>query len=432
MNIPEKNGQPSMEEILASIRRIIAEEPSGSSQMIDLRARPRPTLIASLIDEQADFELPAIFRPSAQPSSEKHTPLFGRLTDAIRNASGVVAEPRTPVRANEVFAQSIAPNGNHYYQQNNHYSDHGNGTNVTNGASGSNGSHGWPEPEADRHMPEPALSQLSLARDAAMASEPYELQPQQHLDSPAVGAHHPMEPSGPSMGVPSSEHHTVTSAVTEWWNGSSQPPAPVLAAPDDVKRVMVPFKDMRMSQMGGMSSNEQEPSSQAAVPAPAVAAPVVGYDAYSNPAVDFGAIIPAHLDTLDIPAAPSRFEQPQNQPRPVPQPQPYMNGRSVTETEYAPRPPQHAPYDAPYRNGADVTAASQSRNFAPQGASQRPTPPGHEFAPAGGGVEDATADLLRPMLRQWLAENMPRMVEKALHIEVAESLKPGKKPGSNS
>jgi cell pole-organizing protein PopZ len=31
------------------------------------------------------------------------------------------------------------------------------------------------------------------------------------------------------------------------------------------------------------------------------------------------------------------------------------------------------------------------------------------------------------MLRQWLAENMPRMVEKALHIEVAESVKTPKK-----
>jgi hypothetical protein len=31
------------------------------------------------------------------------------------------------------------------------------------------------------------------------------------------------------------------------------------------------------------------------------------------------------------------------------------------------------------------------------------------------------------MLRQWLAENMPRMVEKALHIEVAESVKSTKK-----
>jgi cell pole-organizing protein PopZ len=43
-------------------------------------------------------------------------------------------------------------------------------------------------------------------------------------------------------------------------------------------------------------------------------------------------------------------------------------------------------------------------------------------------MEDTTADLLRPMLRQWLADNMPRMVEKALHIEIAESVKSPKKP----
>jgi cell pole-organizing protein PopZ len=52
-----------------------------------------------------------------------------------------------------------------------------------------------------------------------------------------------------------------------------------------------------------------------------------------------------------------------------------------------------------------------------------PVEPAASAAP----IEDSTADLLRPMLRQWLAENMPRMVEKALHIEVAESGKSTKK-----
>jgi hypothetical protein len=47
--------------------------------------------------------------------------------------------------------------------------------------------------------------------------------------------------------------------------------------------------------------------------------------------------------------------------------------------------------------------------------------------PVGGAIEDTTAELLRPMLRQWLADNMPRMVEKALHIEVAESVRTGRK-----
>jgi cell pole-organizing protein PopZ len=35
----------------------------------------------------------------------------------------------------------------------------------------------------------------------------------------------------------------------------------------------------------------------------------------------------------------------------------------------------------------------------------------------GDGVEDAAAQLLRPILKQWLTENMPKIVEKALRSE---------------
>jgi cell pole-organizing protein PopZ len=37
-----------------------------------------------------------------------------------------------------------------------------------------------------------------------------------------------------------------------------------------------------------------------------------------------------------------------------------------------------------------------------------------------GGVEDAAAQLLRPILRQWLTENMPKLVEKALRDETGK------------
>jgi cell pole-organizing protein PopZ len=44
--------------------------------------------------------------------------------------------------------------------------------------------------------------------------------------------------------------------------------------------------------------------------------------------------------------------------------------------------------------------------------------------PAGGirTLDDTIIELLRPMIRQWLDDNMPRMVEKALRIELAASL----------
>ncbi len=36
-------------------------------------------------------------------------------------------------------------------------------------------------------------------------------------------------------------------------------------------------------------------------------------------------------------------------------------------------------------------------------------------------MEDTVAELLRPMLRSWLAENMPKIVERALRKELDDS-----------
>jgi cell pole-organizing protein PopZ len=43
-------------------------------------------------------------------------------------------------------------------------------------------------------------------------------------------------------------------------------------------------------------------------------------------------------------------------------------------------------------------------------------------------LEDAVAEMLRPMLQQWVTDNMPRIIEKALRVEMAKSMKPGSKP----
>lgn len=42
-------------------------------------------------------------------------------------------------------------------------------------------------------------------------------------------------------------------------------------------------------------------------------------------------------------------------------------------------------------------------------------------------MEDTVADLLRPMLKSWLAENMPRIIERALRREMLEHSQPGQK-----
>jgi uncharacterized protein DUF2497 len=59
------------------------------------------------------------------------------------------------------------------------------------------------------------------------------------------------------------------------------------------------------------------------------------------------------------------------------------------------------------------------REPAPRPAAELVQPPRLPELPmvADGGVEDAAAQLLRPILKQWLTENMPRIVEKALMNE---------------
>jgi cell pole-organizing protein PopZ len=47
---------------------------------------------------------------------------------------------------------------------------------------------------------------------------------------------------------------------------------------------------------------------------------------------------------------------------------------------------------------------------------------------AGRTLEDTVAELLRPMLRQWLETNMPRIIEKALKTELGDSANPPKPP----
>jgi cell pole-organizing protein PopZ len=39
-------------------------------------------------------------------------------------------------------------------------------------------------------------------------------------------------------------------------------------------------------------------------------------------------------------------------------------------------------------------------------------------------LEDAVAEMLKPMLQRWLSDNMPRIIERALRFEAASGMKP--------
>jgi hypothetical protein len=78
-----------------------------------------------------------------------------------------------------------------------------------------------------------------------------------------------------------------------------------------------------------------------------------------------------------------------------------------------------------------LTPVFEAQEQSPQGSpgsSNLPAPmPSVGSMPVNRTLEDAVADMLRPMLQQWVADNMPRIIERALRTEVAAT-KPGQKP----
>ncbi len=102
-------------------------------------------------------------------------------------------------------------------------------------------------------------------------------------------------------------------------------------------------------------------------------------------------------------------------------------------------PQQAAPSGVNAAGGAQSAARSTvtgvTNSTGPAGASppitapsSPPQPGSHAMSEQIRSMEDTVAELLRPMLRQWLDANMPRIVEKALRVELAASAKKTERP----
>lgn len=155
----------------------------------------------------------------------------------------------------------------------------------------------------------------------------------------------------------------------------------VAAENSTCKREMASFRDSRMSGMGAMSSKPYVPSTDAA-PAP-----------YVPPAPT---------------PEPVAVQAPVYIPAPAPQPRAPMFGPIFSPAVQAPAPQAPLP-----------------RHEAPQYPVLNSRPPAlPDNSLMGGAVEDAAAQMLRPILRQWLTDNMPKIVEKALRSEAGSEMDP--------
>lgn len=357
MELSEKNGHASIEEILASVRRIIAEEPGTANPLIDLQtpsaARPHPKG-DGLLDDPSDFDLPSMFKTPSASTSEKPAPLFGRLSEAIRAASSGSGY------AGDRFDQSLSTlklpradvaeaNGAPHFLLSNFHD-------ATGARADDAGSSQQYAPAPGR--PETALSTTVMAAPAedgftpSLSSDPVSAAPSPPQIPRQMAAFKDTRFRG--MGAPPAALEPLQPVVSPFEAAATD----ALVAAADRKAETAPHLAAAEQQAGGHSVSPSfgQPSTDATVPV--------------DPPSSLAAAIAASYPVMAVEAAPME-------------------------------PSLHVPPPVPH-------TAQQ-----PQGAS----------AP----IEDSTADLLRPMLRQWLAENMPRMVEKALHIEVAESVKSTKK-----
>jgi cell pole-organizing protein PopZ len=411
MAVTEKNGQASMEEILASIRRIIAEEPAGAVPLIDLNRKSNGRPAAE--GDDGDFELPSMFRHRRPSLIEGRQPLYGRLTDALRQAAPAHPKEQTNGRAvpaaNVKTARPATVNAQTATPQT-----------TPAQAFGS-------RPQQMAATPTATLSELTPRRESANGAAPSVNGPAMQNGSAQTTAqqhHNGQTPSSVSQAAPGQVNGSNTSSGKV--NGSKSAAhvaTPVSPAASAVKssteqqpRVMAPFRDVRMSGMGAMTNAANPP----AEPTPSTTTSATMETAAAK-----------------TPEQPASDIQPGTPSTAGPSPNGVDFSTIVPLQMGLPGRQAEAPV-ASETAAPDTTAAAQSSASVASGEAAAEAPvaappplPAEETAPANGRIEDATADLLRPMLRQWLAENMPRMVEKALHIEVAQSVQLTDKPGQN-
>ncbi len=352
MNGQDKAGEPSMEEILASIRKIIAEEPGPGPLEADA---PHPFAKSS---------------PAGGPRAQSPFPLSGnrplpsmdRLSNAIKAKAGPPASappPRRPVPLDDEVADLIEV----------------------------------PAPKAA--APPAASPALDARAPSAAPSEPAakEAAPKPAAERPAPPI--PMRKPGffpPPGFMPLPQ--SVVEAIT--------PPPPGPIGEDEV-----------LSELTEAVEVVEVVAEPVRRPMPASAAPASA--ANRSSLNGHAARIAAELGAVAAP----------------------YNGMR--------REPQ-APIDAVIDEGAVATAAAARALDAlaqglaashpaepPYGAArhQRPSPfaalvaqplmpAPNDLGPAPvRTLEDAVADMLKPMLQRWLADNMPRIIERALSIEAS-------------
>jgi cell pole-organizing protein PopZ len=464
----EMNAEPSMEEILASIRKIVAEEPPGS------RAVPSPARMGALspaTSARADAPSPAptpqrgfmsreaFMRSSAPPDPDDNAPGF---TPPTSEASGAV-EPSISAtgpeqKSSETSALSKNANGHDTSSADRSL----NSTNAIGRARAA-------DPEEDSKAaiaPEPEAKSIEAQLADLLGDELQALNGAQHGDADA-GSVAIEEPAAPEP------RPGFTVSRIGFTNGSAETgeggdpfafdlgPSPFLShSPEEFSAERQkpafessPKKPLRIeskpSAGDGESASTPPATDKTSAPAPAAQTS----ELFAVPSV--AATLGPHrtLEPLSAAFQPAPFEHRSSEYRPSEETsfehrsfehrsseqQSFENGsfenRPFGNRTFGDRLFENGPFEHQANTPAPETASEseKARNssvraeFRGERLERMLQPAPIEEAVPDRVMEDAMADLLRPLLRTWLAENMPKIVERALRREMTERLLPGQK-----
>lgn len=395
MSKAEKVSEPSMDEILASIRKIIAEEPSGTKPAA-------PPQVTRPVMAQAGATAPSPQRASslAVNPAPAAGPVFGTRVSASSKAvpASAPAAPSAPVAPRVQQEEQNAVS--------NSLLDEDLADLVESSPSTSQPA---PAASAGRAAPSPSVPGSQFGRGSNMAA-----------------AGNPSEKVGWRFPRPAAKVEASPQAAA----AVSSSPAPVAAAAPPAARVSHPFP----------------------------AAPAVAGDMAPAASKEAGAKSPSPKGSVAVEARTAVAAPSAAAPAALPTEQPELPGKPATSVlSVSPSAASALVQDgvasgeapgggAHVAAAADLSAASMPVSLpagpVPVDASIRVggVPGGTQDAPSLMSssslaalvplaqpvrtMEDTVAELLRPLLREWLDKNMPRIVEKALKIEMASVAKP--------
>ena len=461
MNRREAAQEPSMEEILASIRKIIADEPAAIVPPLPL---PPAANVSALPSNRFQQGMNGATAPAATPSSS----LSARLNDVF----GTPGTDARPAASSRSLAARTAV-------------DDDLGDLLADGPSLAN-----PLPPAKSPSPRPAPTVIAAAPMRPVTMSPPE--------SPFASMP-PMTAPAARTEAPKSEPVVIAAMPlpsTRAMNYSAV--APVPAGPPTAGQAAAPLREPTHSQPAtnsGVSHLAPRPAQasrpinfSAVAPVVSNAAPAAVPPAPDEPAVAVQSVVSESAPNRPepIPAAvPPAVIVADRESSPVPvasAPSPDVSPRQNTVTPSVAGSITIAGLSKPERvrdtalepsssidRADDAVASALGALAAGLAASARAPSPeiivsavevvlqpaaSQPAAPARGGgstasrsisvftspdsfvdgvaltpvttrtLDDTAAELLRPMLRQWLDDNMPRIVEKALSIEMAKAPEP--------